>query len=246
MANFTRRVEINGLTLTICALILGGGAAMPPCAAAPQGAAKARAQAGAGKMKSQASPGEARQLLERGRFYASGNDFTDRAAEQYRLLIKKYPASREAESAQFYLGTYFYRKFYVFKHTRQQTDLDTLREAGKAYYEYIWKYGNSRSPALLSDAYHSLAMIHLQLGQPGDARRLLEELRGAASKDRQVYLYQVVWSPHSADTVEGDYDAAALAAYTLRLVEANLGFEAVVAKTREWCRAQSGRRRGED
>src|SRR2546425_1104819 len=51
----------------------------------------------------------AEQILSVGELYYNNAEINDKAAQQFRLVIKKYPNSREAEKAQYYLGSYYQR-----------------------------------------------------------------------------------------------------------------------------------------
>ena len=79
-----------------------------------------------------AGQGTPAQLLKEGSSYQSSEDTGDRAAEVYRLLIQKYPTSIEAERAQFFLGTYYQKKFYILEYRSKSQDWSSFNQAEDA------------------------------------------------------------------------------------------------------------------
>src|ERR1044071_538944 len=69
-----------------------------------------------------AGQGTAVQLLKEGTSYQSADDTSDRAAISYRLVIQKYPSSPEAEQAQYFLGTYYEKKFFLLEGKSKEQD----------------------------------------------------------------------------------------------------------------------------
>jgi len=181
------------------------------------------------------------QLLAQGKFYQSSNDFSDRAAEQYRLVINLYPASKEARSAQFYLGTYYQKKFFFLKYSQRVDDQAALRESDAAFSTYINKYGKEKIVPDLADAHHSLILTKLAEGDAQAARSLALQMQAVAGRDKDVYIYQVAWSPNREDVIDGNFDAKTLAAFTLKLIDSKAGLDDLIAQTRAWCREQKKR-----
>ena len=181
------------------------------------------------------------QLLAQGKFYQSANDFSDRAAEQYRLVINLYPASKEARSAQFYLGTYYQKKFFFLRYSQKVDDQAALRESDAALSAYINKYGKEKIVPDLADAHHGLILTKLAEGDTQAARSLALQMQAIAGKDKDVYIYQVAWSPNREDVIDANFDSKSLAAFTLKLIDSKAGFDDLVAQTRAWCREQKKR-----
>jgi tetratricopeptide (TPR) repeat protein len=218
----TRWMAIGSLAILLTSLDTGSGAAAPTNF----------------NFRQSVSP---TQLLAQGKFFQSSNDFSDRAAEQYRLVIKLYPSSKEAQAAQFYLGTYYQKKFFFFKQSEQVEDQAAFREAETAFTDYIKKYESAKSAPDLSDAYHSLLIIKLYKGETEEAKRLARKMQAIAIKDKDVYFYQVIWSPNRDDIINGNFDTKSLAAFTLSLIDSQSSFADVITKTRNWCRDQKGK-----
>src|SRR5437868_7602529 len=57
----------------------------------------------------------AQQVLAKALFYYNNDDISDEAARQCQLVLKQYSSTPEAETAQFYLGSYYQRKYYILK-----------------------------------------------------------------------------------------------------------------------------------
>ena len=71
----------------------------------------------------------AAQLLKQGSSYQAADDTSDRAADIYRQLIRLFPKSLEAEAAQFFLGTYYHRKFFILEQRNRTQDWESLNRA---------------------------------------------------------------------------------------------------------------------
>lgn len=175
-------------------------------------------------------------LLSEATYYQSGDDTSDRAADSYRQLILRYPNSRQAEQAQFYLGTYYQNKFFILEHRFKTQDWSSFNQAEDALKAYVGKYPRG---SYLADAYYALALISLRRGYNNkyrdDAISLLKKMSGQRA-DGQVYMYKVVWSPHSDDVLKRTCAKNSLAASALILINKNTTFENFSVALKEWCR----------
>lgn len=180
-------------------------------------------------------PQSAAQLLKDGTYYHSIDDMSDRAGDRYRQIIRQFPKSKEAEQAQFYLGTYYQKKFYILEHTNRVQDWSSFNEAEGALNGYITKYSVSGYKTHLSDAYYTLAMIALRRGDSKTAAYQLDQMQRQAPKDSSVTIYKVVWSPSDQDVIKKDCDSRELAAATLQLSSKTGDFNEIVYVLKEWC-----------
>lgn len=177
-------------------------------------------------------------------FYYRNDDITDRAAAEYRKVRDSFPQSRQAEKAQYFLGSYYHRKFYIEKEKRLKEDPGALVEAQGQYEDYIDKYAwSNKSPDWLSDAYFNLALISLQRGNSQQAEVYLGKMYGSAAYDPTVYVYQVIWSPSSRTVVDTTVDARRLSQYANSLVyglrqQRISSFGEVVDRLQGWCSSQ--------
>ncbi|HKQ54172.1 MAG TPA: hypothetical protein VJT74_17475 [Pyrinomonadaceae bacterium] len=179
------------------------------------------------------------EILKLGFFYYNNDDVSDEAANQFRTVIAQYPRSAEAETAQFYLGAYYQRKYYVQDAKFRRKDTQALEAAWKEYRTYTDRYYKGGSHQWLADAFFNLALVYLQMGDTVNAGYELDKMSMAAALDDSVYLYQVVYSPNGDDVLDGSFPARRLADYTSSLVkEGGRSFEQLVAALRDWCREQ--------
>lgn len=178
----------------------------------------------------------AAKLLSEGTYYQSGDDTSDRAADSYRQLILRYPDSTQAEQAQFYLGIYYQNKFFILEHRYKTQDWSSFNQAEDALHTYVGKYPRG---SYLADAYYALAMISLRRGYSNkyraDAKSWLNKMSGQRA-DGKVYLYKVVWSPHSDDVIKLTCEKNSLAANELILINRISTFEGFTIALKEWCR----------
>lgn len=197
----------------------------------------------------QAQSSELKKALALGDFYYKNGDITDKAAVQYRKVRDSAPKSSEGATAQYYLGSYFHRKFYIQKEKKLKEDVGLLTEAKAEYEGYASKSAwNSPKPEWLSDAYFNLALILAQRGDSQQTEQYLGKMFGAAPYDQKVYIYQVVWSPSAKDVVDAYVDSRQLAQYANSLVyssrQAQLkqsqppSFDYFVERIRQWCVSQ--------
>lgn len=173
------------------------------------------------------------QLLKEGSRYQAVDDTSDRAAEMYQLVVKNYPKSTEAEAAQFLLGSYYNRKFFIFEKRSNVQDWGSMNRAEQALYEYIGKYPNG---FYLADAYHTLGLIALKRNYRENAGKLWTLMRNVADKDRKVFIFRVTWSPSNDDVIKGYCDTAALSDVSLNLLNKQASFEQVVSELTNWSR----------
>jgi hypothetical protein len=176
--------------------------------------------------------------LAKGNLYYSSDDITDKAAMEYRSVknSSKYKGTKTGGTAQYLYASYYHRKFYIVRERMQKDDEWAIHKAEKEYGDYIRDYKHSEPPEYLSDSYFNLALIWLEYGHGKDAVKQLNSLRSAARQDPSVYIYDVIWSPHSKDRVEGYYNAEQLADVIQNLIERGLSTQGVVAGLRDWCR----------
>jgi hypothetical protein len=175
-------------------------------------------------------------LLKQGTTYQAVDDISDRAADFYRLVLQKYPDSPESERAQFYLASYYQKKFFILDQTNHVQDWSAFNEAESALYAYVGKYARNGAGSYLGDAYHTLAIISLRRGYIDNARRQLAEMRNVASRDGSVYIYTLVWSRNAADVVDKNCNTAVLASGTLENIRSPFDFDRFVRDLRTWCR----------
>jgi tetratricopeptide (TPR) repeat protein len=198
------------------------------------------AQRKGGKQKAATAGGSPEELFSRGVFYLDNNDVTDKAAAEFGLLMRKYPKSQEAQKAQFFLGSYYQRKYNILSKRRQDSaDLEHLYKAEKAYQAYIDKYPNDGPCECLADAYFNLALVHMQSGYSGKAGGLFNKLKEIHRVDSRVYIYQVVWSSSSKDIIDSHFDTRRLGeyAYTINVRD----FDDFTALLKTWCRSEKSR-----
>ena len=178
----------------------------------------------------------AAQLLKEASSYQSADDTSDRAAELYRTIISTYPNSVQAEQAQFFLGTYYQKKFYILEYKSKVEDWSSFNQAESALYGYVGKYGSRGSHSYLADAYHMLAIIALRRGYRDAAQKLLQQMKAVAAKDPKVYMYKFVWSARSEDVTKGYCDTKALADANANSIGRYHSFNDAIEDMRNWCR----------
>ena len=175
----------------------------------------------------------AAQLLKQGSNYQAADDTSDRAADIYKQLLKKFPKAPEAESAQFFLGSYYERKFFILEQRSKVQDWESLNRAEEELYKYKGKYPKG---AYLADAYHLLATIALRRGYSSSAVNYLQAMKQAASADQKVYIFRMAWSPNTNDVVKRFCDTRSLADANLDFVNKRLPFDTVMNEVTNWVR----------
>lgn len=183
-------------------------------------------------------PTNAKDLLSLGNFYYNSNDTSEIAATQYKSLIARYPNTKEAEAAQFYLASYYHRKYYIRKE-RWRTDYkDSLRRAESEYKTYLGRYSNARSPEWLSDAGFNLSLAYMEEGDFSLANNQLDRIVLFYSRsDPSVYIHQVIWSADPNDMIDQSFNGKELAEHTRPVAMVQQSIDAVVRSIKEWCRA---------
>ena len=179
--------------------------------------------------------GSAVQLLNEGSAYQSADDTNDRAAIAYRLVIQKYPRTTQAEQAQYFLGTYYEKKFFLLEGQSKVEDWSSFNEAEQALYGYVGTYKLRGTKSYLADSYYALAIIALRRGYRDAARKLLTQMSDSARQDSQVYVSKV--APRRSDEVIKKYcETKALAAATLDALNNSSSFNATINNLTGWCR----------
>ncbi|HEY3025154.1 MAG TPA: hypothetical protein VGJ55_03280 [Pyrinomonadaceae bacterium] len=195
--------------------------------------------------QSQSQTSQSKAILAQAELYYKNDDITkDRAAALYRQVRDQFSNSKDAETAQYFLASYYHRKFYIQREKQLTENQAPLNEAATQYEEYVNKYAwRSKSPDWLSDAYFNLALISLERGDTYKAEQWLGKMYGASPYDQKVYVHQVIWSPNARDVIDSSYDAKALSEYTNSLVYAQRqrklsSFNSIVDKLKAWCNSQ--------
>ena len=183
----------------------------------------------------QFSPQSAAQILKEATYYHGIDDTTDRAADRYRQLLLKFPNSSQAEEAQFYLGTYYEKKFFILESRNKVQDWTSFNQAEEALNGYIKKYQARGFRTYLADAYYNLAIISLRRGYMDKAKGLMQQMKTDAGKDRTVYIYKVVWSPRTDDIIKSNCDTSKLASGTLDSIGNDSSFGRIIGRMRDWC-----------
>ena len=174
------------------------------------------------------------QLLRQGSRYQASDDTSDRAPELYRELITKHPKSAEAESAQFFLGSYYQRKFFILEGRNQVQDWGSFNMAEEALYTYLDRYPRG---VYLADSYHTLALIALRRNYRDKAISLWTRMKEVADKDKKVYIFRLTWSTNPDDVIKGYCDTKALAEASLAVMDQKSSFADKVNSLTNWARA---------
>lgn len=188
-------------------------------------------------------------ILAKADVYFKNNDITDRAAAEYRAVRDRFPKTQEAATAQYFLGSYYHRKFYIQKEKKLKEDYGLLVEAQGQYEDYASKYAwRNKSPEWLADTYFNLALVFLQRGDNKKGEEFFGKMYGAAPYDRTTHVYQVIWSPNAKDLIDSSFDSKQLAeyansliyshAYTQQQVQQGPPFETIVEKIKLWCKGR--------
>jgi hypothetical protein len=177
----------------------------------------------------------AAQLLKQGSSYQAADDTTDRAADIYRQLIRLFPKAVEAEAAQFFLGTYYARKFFILEQRSKTQDWDSLNRAEEELYKYKGKYPKG---SYVADTYHILATIALRRGYSSAAVSWLQTMKQAAAVDKKVYIFRMTWSPNTNDVVKRYCDTQALADANVAPISKKASFDAVMNEVTNWARSK--------
>jgi hypothetical protein len=188
-------------------------------------------------------------ILAKADVYFKNNDITDRAAVEYRAVRDGFPRTKEAATAQYYLGSYYHRKFYIQREKKLREDYGLLVEAQGQYEDYARRYAwQTNPPEWLADAYFNLALIFLQRGENKRGEEYLGKMYGAAPYDRTTHVYQVIWSPNTKDIIDASFDSKQLAEYANSLIYSQAyaqqqgppspPFDSIVEKIKRWCKGK--------
>jgi hypothetical protein len=187
-------------------------------------------------------------ILAKADVYFKNNDITDRAAVEYRAVRDRFPGTSAAATAQYYLGSYYHRKFYIQRETKLREDPSVLVEAQGQYEDYVSRYAwQTNPPEWLADAYFNLALIFLQRGDSKRSEQFLGKMYGAAPYDRSTHVYQVIWSPNTRDIIDSSFDSKQLAEYANSLIYSyayaqqrspGRPFDSIVEKIKGWCKGK--------
>lgn len=168
--------------------------------------------------------------------YYTSNDVSDRAAAEYRRVRNKYKGTAEAATAQYFLASYYQRKFYIIKEKSGSGDAGALAQAAAEYDAYTRSYARANSSELLSDARFNLALVYMELGKLDPATKELGRLRDEdAAKDGSVYIRQVVWTSNQKDVIDGNFNARELAEVARIQLQQTRSAERTVRAVKEWC-----------
>lgn len=189
-----------------------------------------------GKRKSVTGPA---QLFALGHFYLENDDVSDKAADNFKKVITDYPSSQEAAKAQFFLASYYQRKFYIMQN-KNETKTSYLHDARREFEKYIEKYPEDSSCQCLSDAHFNLALVNLRLGEKAPAQKSLYAIKKTSIYDPAVYINQVVWSSNSKDVIDSHFDAVRLADQTYTISSMEFGQFVILLK--KWCQSMKSRK----
>ncbi len=194
----------------------------------------------------------AKQLLSAAVYAYNHDDISPKTEQQFRaLLTPKYQGTQEAESARYFLASFYQRKFYIQRKKSGKDDWESLKAARQEFKNYTDAYYRPNAK-WLADSFFNLALVNWQLGDKGGAYNELQKMAAAARNDGSVYIYEVIWSQSSQDVVDAYLPTQNLAAYTLSLLsgnarqynqskianDSNQSFEQAVRSIRQWCQGQ--------
>ena len=188
------------------------------------------------KTQRAASP---QQVLALGIYYYNNDDLSGRAEQSFReLLTSKYAGTEEAESAQYFLASYYQRKFYIQRAKWRRDDWDSLKQAVVEYRHYTDKSMTIQEPQSGSPTrFLTSRLFSMQLNDNGNAFRRAFQIKSAAVRDSTIYVYQIIFSPQSKDVIDAFLPATRLADMTLSLLSNRQSyFDARIALLTQWCR----------
>lgn len=194
----------------------------------------------------------AEQCLSLGVYYYNNDDITDKAVRQFNLVMSKYAGSKQAEMAQYFLASYYQRKYYIQLRRQRKDDRKLLQSAANEYKKYTDRYYRNGSGQWLADAFFNLGLVYLQVQDPGSAGNELSKMRDASGRDGSVYVYEIIWSASPEDVIDSYVAAKPLADFALailsgkssmqqRSVGGGDSFDQKVLMLRKWCQLQKSR-----
>lgn len=194
------------------------------------------------RQQQQATANNAEQQLAAAIYAYNHDDISAKTEQQFKTLAgdKRYAGTKEAEKAQYFLASFYQRKFYIQRaKLAKGDDRATLEAAQREYRRYTDTYYRANTERL-ADSFFNLALVNWQLGDKPGAYNELNKLAAAAGKDGSVYIYEVVWSQSSQDVIDAYLPTQKLAAYTLKVLTGNPNqpFEQAVRAIRQWCQGQ--------
>jgi tetratricopeptide (TPR) repeat protein len=175
--------------------------------------------------------------------YYTSNDVSDRAATEYRRVRDGYRRSKESATAQYFLASYYQRKFYIIKEKSGYMDASALTNAAREYDAYAGTYARYNSSELLADARFNLSLVYMQLGKIDEAVRALRWMGEDASKDGSVYIRHVVWASDPKEVIDASFNARELAEFTRTQLQQTRSLERTVHAVKEWCWNNRDRKR---
>lgn len=192
------------------------------------------------------------QCLSLGIYYYNNEDLADRAARQFKLVMTKYAtAGKQAEQAQYFLGSYYQRKYYIQLRRQRKDDRKSLALAASEFKKYTDRYYKTGSGQWLADAFFNLGLVYLQLSDTGSAANELSKMRDASWRDGSVYIYQTVWSPDTGDVIDSYVPSKTLAEFALSTLSGKAGaqqwlqpgdsFDQKVSMLTKWCQVQKSK-----
>jgi hypothetical protein len=183
-----------------------------------------------------------KEILALGIFHFNNDDISGLAEDSFKqLLTPRYVGTEEAESAQYFLASYYERKFYIQRAKWRKDDWASLKQAAAEYRRYTDQYYNSGKSKWLSDAFFNLAIVYMQLNDRQNAVNELSKVKSAASRDPVIYIYQIIWSPQSKDVIDGNLSAARVADITLSLTMKYPYFEQRLLPLTQWCQGEKSK-----
>lgn len=195
------------------------------------------------KSRKRAISSSPQEMLDLALYYYNNDDISGKAEQSFQqLLTSRYEQTPQYETAQFYLGAYYQRKFYVQLAKGGEKDWNVLKQAAFEYRKYTDKFYKTGTHTWLTDSFFNLALVNLQLNENNGAINELLKMKNAEGLDPTVYIYQVVWSSKSQSVVDAYVPATRLAEYSLSVVRAkDYYFERAVLQIQKWCQATATR-----
>jgi hypothetical protein len=199
------------------------------------------------------------QCLSLGIYYYNNDDISDQAARQFNLVMTKYAGSKQAEQAQYFLASYYQRKYYIQLRRQRKDERKLLQLAAIEYKKYTDRYYQNGSGQWLADAFFNLGLVYLQVNDPNSAGNELSKMRDASGRDGSVYLYEIVWSPSPDDVIDSYVAARPLANFALSILSGKISvqqiqrsvgggdsFDQKVLMLKKWCQLQKSRPQAQD
>lgn len=180
-------------------------------------------------------------LLSLGNFYSKNNDITDAADRYYKQVITNYPDSRQSGLAQHNRGAYWHGKYNILRQNRGEKDRmvkSALLEAEAQYVDFIDKFAEKTGTIdWLSDGEFNLALVYLQKNDRKAAIGWLYMLLRDSNRDKEIYVYRIVWSPSAADVIDRNFNSTELGEYALSVFKReDYSAVQIISQLKQWCR----------